>query len=190
MYKVVTLSNDAFMKKCHELAFLVTQDVVPETLVAIKNGGSYVGAALKEIWNISDEQYFEITLQRPSTKAKKGIFFKIICKLPTPILDLLRIAEATILSALHSKKKENFELSNDLLNRLTNSNGSILIVDDAIDSGATMFAIVSEVRKHVGNRCIKIAAITQTSSSPAIAADYALYQNHTLIRFPWSADKK
>ena len=67
---------------------------------------------------------------------------------------------------------------------------SILIVDDAVDSGKTLKTIVDEVRKKYLTAEIKTAVITVTTKQPIILPDYYLFYNHTLIRFPWSADSR
>lgn len=65
---------------------------------------------------------------------------------------------------------------------------NILIVDDAVDSGATLLAVVEAVRIDMPGAEVRSAVITQTTPSPVITPDYTLYNNRTLIRFPWSMD--
>ena len=67
---------------------------------------------------------------------------------------------------------------------------NILLVDDAIDSGATLNLIKEHIHKNYQNSNIKIAVITITTKEPIISADYYIYNNRTLIRFPWSNDIK
>ncbi len=67
---------------------------------------------------------------------------------------------------------------------------NILIIDDAIDSGDTLFAIAETLKKANGKATLRIAVMTETTEQPRIRADYSLYRNKTLIRFPWSNDYK
>ncbi len=67
---------------------------------------------------------------------------------------------------------------------------AILVIDDAIDSGDTLFAIVETLKKTNPNAKVETAVITETTHHPRIRANYTLYQNRTLIRFPWSSDYK
>ena len=43
---------------------------------------------------------------------------------------------------------------------------------------------------HYNNISIKIAVITVTTPHPIIDADFYLYHNRVLVRFPWSNDVK
>ncbi|MBC7799187.1 MAG: hypothetical protein H7Z10_01075, partial [Gemmatimonadaceae bacterium] len=65
---------------------------------------------------------------------------------------------------------------------------AVLIVDDAVDSGATLAAVLAEVRRLAppGAR-IETAAITVTTAAPIATPDHALF-NRQLCRFPWSMD--
>ena len=67
-------------------------------------------------------------------------------------------------------------------------NKKILIIDDAIDSGDTLSAIVETLKKTNPKAKVATAVLTETTKNPAIRADYTLYRNQTLIRFPWSND--
>ena len=66
----------------------------------------------------------------------------------------------------------------------------ILVIDDAIDSGDTLAAIVKTLRQTNPYVSVSIAVITETTRRPRIRANYTLYRNRTLIRFPWSNDYK
>ena len=65
----------------------------------------------------------------------------------------------------------------------------ILIIDDAVDSGKTLFVINQYIKSLDSKIKVKNAAITITQKSPLILPNYYLYKN-TLIRFPWSYDYK
>ena len=64
----------------------------------------------------------------------------------------------------------------------------VLIVDDAVDSGATMLAVAEALREANPEAEIRTAAITVTTPKPLITPDYSMYKD--LIRFPWSMDAK
>ena len=66
----------------------------------------------------------------------------------------------------------------------------ILVIDDAIDSGDTLFAIATTLKDMNPDARIDIAVMTETTRHPRIRANYTLYRNRTLIRFPWSNDYK
>lgn len=64
----------------------------------------------------------------------------------------------------------------------------MLLVDDAVDSGTTMLRVAEALR--CGNPEIELrtAVITVTTAAPLLRPDYTIYDDRTLIRFPWSMD--
>jgi len=66
---------------------------------------------------------------------------------------------------------------------------NILILDDAIDTGKTMFVIKNNLKKLFPNAAIKTAVVSWTIETSVVKPDYYLFKN-TLVRFPWSKDYK
>lgn len=64
----------------------------------------------------------------------------------------------------------------------------ILVVDDAVDSGATLRTVIATIRSTWPDAEIRSAVLTVTRSRPLILPDYTLYPRGTLLRFPWSLD--
>jgi hypoxanthine phosphoribosyltransferase len=64
----------------------------------------------------------------------------------------------------------------------------LLLVDDAVDSGVTLAAVMQRLKAACppGTE-IQSAAIVQTTPRPLLAPDHVLY-NGALCRFPWSFD--
>ncbi|MCL2597907.1 MAG: phosphoribosyltransferase, partial [Paludibacter sp.] len=91
------------------------------------------------------------------------------------------------------KKKEKINeigiLSNDLSFFENPQIKNVLLVDDAIDSGATIRDTEKFLKTKNENWHIKVAVITQTFAQPLRKADYQIY-NRVLVRFPWSNDFK
>ena len=115
--------------------------------------------------------------------------------LPYPLLDAMRIIEAVLLSlGRHAKGRADHTeamLPDGLISNLRKKESpEILIIDDAIDSGDTLSAIVESLRKTNPDTSITTAVMTETTLHPRVRADYTLYRNRTLIRFPWSNDYK
>ena len=67
---------------------------------------------------------------------------------------------------------------------------NVLVVDDAVDSGATLRNVISALMDISPNNVIKTAALTVTRKSPIVMPDYYLYHDRTLMRFPWSEDRR
>jgi len=63
-----------------------------------------------------------------------------------------------------------------------------LLVDDAVDTGNTLRAIMEFLRRRHGAALqLRSAVITVTSSRPVMIPDFALHRG-LVCRFPWSSD--
>lgn len=181
--RVLTLDNQKFVRHCKAL-----EDKCicfePDLIVGIANGGVRVAEKM-----FKTLPHCKILLQRPSTKVKNRRLFRYIAVLPAKVLDLMRMGESLLLQRFHPKKNVRVNLSQELKSTIAKAH-NILIVDDAVDSGVTLKAIVNAVRQAAPDSLIKSAVITVTTKSPVIMPDFYIYNNRTLIRFPWSKDKK
>ena len=88
------------------------------------------------------------------------------------------------------KREGKVELPNDIDQLLKSGKHNVLIVDDAIDTGATLKLIKETLEVKYPLTDTRIAVITVTSNHPLIDADYCLFHDRTLVRFPWSNDVK
>jgi len=177
--KVITLNPEAFDSACKRLEKSVAKSgFIPDMILSIRTGGLYVGESI-----FPDIPHTSVKLQRPSTKAKRPCLHKLLKILPRPILDRLRIAESLWLE----RKKQTKPRPSLILPQLTEVK-RILVVDDAVDSGFTLFTVMDAVKTARPDADIRSAVITQTTISPMIVPDYTLYNNQILIRFPWSMD--
>lgn len=111
-------------------------------------------------------------------------FFSFVRSLPLCVRNGLRIVEARMLSL----KKNKAIRQPDIDVSAFEGTKSILVVDDAVDSGATLQAVLNSLASLPGRPQIKSAVITTTTRHPLVNPDYTLYNNRTLIRFPWSKD--
>lgn len=196
-YKVKSLSPADFDKECERLESQVMADgFSPDCIIGIESGGRHVAERL-----FRDVPHLYTRLQRESTRLKSGrtgdILAGIFRIIPRWCLDRLRIYEAKKLSDAHHALLGDPERLQSVLEEKYNAvrlpdtedYRRILIVDDAIDSGMTMGAVLKRVRDICAVDCdVRTAVITVTDSSPIAKPDYALFDNNTLIRFPWSID--
>lgn len=199
MMRVKTLDRDSLENHASRLAAKVAFDMPSggyDVIVGIRRGGSVVCDALcRHIPKSAFRLRTDVSLQRPSTKRKTARSGAMLRKLPYSMLNLMRMAEALMLSVINRFSRDDslrhVELPESLTSVLeTQENPCILLIDDAIDSGRTI-SEVAEAFKKVNCRVrIKTAVITVTTTSPCFTADYYIYNNHTLIRFPWSDDYK
>ena len=196
--QVLTLDSAAFDHHAAKLAKMVEEDSADrfDAIVAVRRGGAFVcDAFCRHFPKSRYETRYDVTLQRPSTKRKTGTLSLILKRLPLPLLDLMRMGESIMLT-LRKKIKTSSETPSveipESLGHILNEIDSprILLIDDAIDSGDTLFAIAKTLRETNEKAIVRIAVMTETTSNPRIRADYSLYRNKTLIRFPWSNDYK
>lgn len=92
-----------------------------------------------------------------------------------------------LLGCNKSRRLPQVDIDKECINAIKASK-YILVVDDAVDSGNTLMAVKETIESLDSDVEIRTAAITVTTSAPAIIPDYYIYHNRTLIRFPWSKD--
>ncbi len=193
---VQTLDNNGLKEASFSLNTMIFNDFIPNIIIGIRSGGFIVAEIMAQSAK-HKPLLLAISRHRASTEKKnkiKGLksFLKL---LPYPITNQLRIWEHKKLTSKPvSKTIEFIPDTNELANLRgflkAKPESKILIVDDAVDSGETMKAVLDLVRKEADPSCIiKTAAITVTTDTPIIKPDYILY-NHVLCRFPWSFDFK
>ncbi len=185
--RVITLNNESLDNKIKELADMIASDFNPDLVIAIANGGCRIGATLSQRFGC---QCLNVKLQRPTTRFKSRIIPAILPKLPLFLKNFLRIAESVVLAHRHVDhdcvSKISFDTRFAIQTGLCVNN--ILVVDDAVDSGHTLRCITDAVCSEYPQAIVKSAVLTVTTKSPVISPDYYLFNNRTLIRFPWSSD--
>lgn len=179
--RVVTLDKTKFDRACITLQDLA-RDFRPDLIVGIATGGVEVANRI-----FKDIPHCNIYCSRVSTKIKSRhkFIFKIIRQLPIKIRNVMRMTEAIILRK-NSKSAE--PVISEISRKLISESRHILLVDDAIDSGHTMQKVISAINEIEGDREMKTAVITVTTRNPLVTPDFYLYNNITLIRFPWAKD--
>ena len=195
--QVITLSSQMLNLKSRELAGLVMQsEWNPDLVIGIKTGGLYVAGPLVVEFNKNSliPVYTTVSLSRPSTQKKKDFNIGwILKKIPYFVLDVLRNIEVFIIEHQKDKhynsKKEKDIPKTDELVQLIKKSKKILLVDDAIDTGSTVFALKNFISSIDVNIEVKIAVLTTTHKKPYIRADFSLY-SRVLLRCPWSEDYK
>lgn len=184
--KVITLNKDLFLIKCEELHQKI--NLKPDIVIGILNGGRFVCNTLIDKQNFNKN----IQLIKPNRynrlKKYRRIFKPLLKVLPYKVLDKFRIYESNksrrSMQALKLDELSNLKVNIDLR---VSSAQSILIVDDAIDTGRTMFIMKNNVQKLFPNAEIKTAVISWTIDTSFIVPDFYIFKN-TLVRFPWSLD--
>ena len=190
--EVITLNKKDFLKKFNELKHQI--NVEPDLVIGVLNGGRYLIDNLKSEKNYQSKLFKKIKLQRKGETLKEGLVFKCILRiLPYKVLDKLRIYESKKAKEM-LKRLDVVELSGEHFDfKLSTIQKelikTILIVDDAIDTGRTMFVIKNNLGKIFPDANIRVAVIAWTIETSIVQPDYYLFKN-VLVRYPWSKDYK
>ncbi|RNC86778.1 MAG: hypothetical protein ED556_04980 [Winogradskyella sp.] len=185
--KVITLHKNQFQERCIQLFSSISS--TPDLVVGILNGGGYILEEFKDHHKEEDIIYKTITLQRDSTKGikKSKLTQALLRLLPYSILNRLRISE-------HKKRTQSDlkSLSEDLsfeLNTKDKPIQSILILDDALDTGNTLNSVYNLLKSKFLQASIETAVVVWTNSESVIKPNYFVFKD-ILVRFHWSLDYK
>ena len=195
-YEVRTLDAYALREAAEKLMAMAEKDFSPNLLIGIRSGGYVVAEAMSE--SIGGRiLLLPITRQRPSTEKKKQSagFKEILARMPYLVTNRLRVLEHRLLTEWKPKApKPSFvpdpaeiaEISYQL--QQLGKDARILIIDDSVDSGATLLVVRDTIVALADEEAeVRTASVTITTPSPLIQPDFFLYQ-YVLCRFPWSFD--
>jgi len=195
--KVLTISTKQLQILSQQLLDKVQkEDFNPDMLIGVATGGVHVSRPMQQIleekaWR---GEYYEIKLQRASTRIKKKYALKSLFEiLPYALLNLLRLLESKVSEMLKSdtytpSKEKEIHFSYFCIRALSRAK-TLLLVDDAIDTGATLLAIKEAIYRINPEIEIKIAVFTVTHNHPYIYPEYSLF-DRVLLRCPWAEDYK
>lgn len=106
-------------------------------------------------------------------------------RLPRLVLDALRKVEAALLGM---RKPRPIDIAQVIIPAEIATGKRILVVDDAVDSGATLDGVVRALCVAAPEAEVRTAVVTVTTKHPLIVPDFVIFNDLTLIRFPWSMD--
>ncbi|WP_313385339.1 phosphoribosyltransferase family protein [Chishuiella sp.] len=161
-------------------------------VIGIKEGGmplAEIVAQKLQSYTSEKVDLVGVICQRSSTKIKKNKRTRFILKkglniLPELLLNKLRVLEHSILINNKDLHRDIF-IPNDIDYLKYDK---ILIVDDAVDSGATLKKVLEGINKYINSDInITTLSVVVTDTKASIIPDYYLYSD-VLIRFPWSLD--
>lgn len=192
--RVQSLTGELFAGACAELQRLVDARFLPTLLIGIRTGGYAVALAMQS--SVSRNlPVAPLTCRRATTRTKASVpgLSAVLTRLPLPVLDQLRRLEHRLLTGRKRPPggrvldvAEEAALHAQLASLPAGS--SVVAVDDAVDSGATLATVMAFARAAAPpGVTVHSAAITVTLDEPIVRPDVALYQG-VLCRFPWSFD--
>jgi len=193
--RVRTLDREAFDAACARLMQHVLQDCQPDLLIGIRTGGLVVAEAMARTVG-QKPIVMPLTSRRGSTGAKARVKFlpALLTMLPGRLVDGLRILEHRLLTPRRRAQGAQAQFVDPteaaaICDRLAGlPPGRVaVVVDDAVDSGVTLAAVLQVLRSGTPSAEFRSAAITVTAEHPLAKPDYALIHGE-LCRFPWSFD--
>jgi len=189
--KLITLNKEAFEKACDELISKI--DVQPDMVVGILNGGGYVVDVVKKKDAFELAQFESVKLQRLEKIKNKPAFMFLLKHLPYAILNKLRAYESKkaqeSIASLDKNELAEYKIDLKINANLEKPIRTVLIIDDAIDTGRTLFVIKLNLMKLFPEATIKSAVISWTIESSIVKPDYYIFKK-ILVRYPWSKDYK
>lgn len=181
----IELSLENIIKESKLLANQIKPDYTPDLIIYIASGGFLIG---KTISNSFDCKMIGIDAVRPGNKFKK-ILSPVLKHIPYQILNLARMLEIkSDTYKIKSERQVKFHDKGDSQDLTDTKN--ILIVDDSVDTGYSVKAVIESVRTRFPNAQIKTAALNVWDKSKyVINVDYCLFRD-TIMRTPMSKDSK
>jgi hypoxanthine phosphoribosyltransferase len=192
---VVTLNAADFDAACADLLRLAEHDYAPTLLIGIRTGGLVVAESMARTASAS-LPVLPLTCRRAATQAKTKIplLGRALSALPRPVTDSLRKAELRLSAGRRRSRRPQQQPDAGeaaaIAARVHAAGGTerLLVVDDAVDSGVTLAAVLSTLASLCpAGTPIRSAVITVTLEGPIAQPDYALHRG-VLCRFPWSFD--
>jgi hypoxanthine phosphoribosyltransferase len=199
---VRTVGRRDFKDGCGQLWDIAQRSVRPNLVVGIRSGGWWVAEEMKAVRSPPGVLFLPLTARRPSSdvKGKSGLFKLILKILPYFILDFLRLVEYYALTlprcrtvARHGAGEGRSLDPEEMAAIRTAVAGlpaasQVLVVDDSLDSGATLASVIETLRAMLpADAQVRTAVYTVLGPAPIVAADFYLYRSIN-CRFPWSYD--
>lgn len=191
--KVITLNSTDFDSQVSRLANTLPENV--DLIISVLTGGGYLVDSLVRQGYYQKVNKVFVKLQRKNTKKKENKFLRFILRiLPYPVLNFLRSMESAKVRKSIARMKASDLHSRNLIVGLKDENimdcKTILILDDAIDTGKTAYIVKNELQELLKKEAnIFVAVISWTIPESILKPNYYLYTK-VLVRFPWSKDYK
>ena len=167
--------------------------LAPDGIIGIASGGLRCAEKLRRSTEVP---ILSCAMRRPGTRTKaRGVIPRMLAALPYGASNWARRIEDGILArrADHAPSSLATEQLRDDVSDITREVTAgrlrhLVVIDDAVDSGATLSCVMQTLRAALPfGTLLTTAVITKTRSQAAHEPDVILHRN-TLCRFPWSFD--
>jgi Phosphoribosyl transferase domain len=202
MIRVRTVGRREFSENCGRLWDLAERTFPPQLVIGIRAGGWWVAEEMRRTRHPAGVVFVPLTCRRPTSdvKGKSRLFLFTLKVLPYFALNALRLIEYYALTlprcravsrngAGEPRAADAAELEAIRSAAATLPPGArVLVVDDSLDSGATLAGVLDSLRGVLpADAVLRTAAFTVLGPAPIVEADYFLYRRIN-FRFPWSYD--
>jgi uncharacterized protein len=127
-----------------------------------------------------------VVCRRPSSDNRlKKLLVKFARRLPGPVRDLLRSLEHTVLMSCEPRKREVSFSHDDVAGIMPFR--KIVVLDDAIDTGATIQSVIDALRGAGYRGKIITVVFAWTNPKSRIKPDF-WFKESVLVKFPWSRE--
>ena len=180
--KVMDVDLDLLKTMSIDLATKIeTQGYIPEHILYVERAGILIAYEMSKCFN---RPVSGITSSRSGNDFKSSLK-SILRLLPRFITHFLRRLELG--SSIHNVNSKRRVVCQK---PLPPENKKILVVDDALDTGHSMVAVLNWLERHDYDMSfVKTAVLTTTGKIHHIPASYTLLDN-TICAFPWSYDSR
>ena len=189
MQKMIRIAADQLESECSKLyRKVLASGFHPTAIVGIPTAGRFVMDAMRAEAGDS-VLMLEAAAKRPTTTdAKKSSTVKqVASRLPTSIQRLLRALELHLVTKRLPRARTVVISDANRASLLGLSAARLLVVDDSVDTGATLEAVVKELRRIRPDADVKTAALAVSLPKLRVPVDFVLH-NDVLIQGPWSVD--
>lgn len=182
----ISITYEELKNKSSQWANDILKAYTPDLVIYVAKAGFPIALELSKEMNV---KMIGVETVREKVNKLKDLVAPIARKMPNFIRHILITIE--LKSGVHEKNsKRVVRLIDSVSEGLILNTKKILIVDDSVDTGASIVAVVDCLKDIFIGAEIKCAALNAWDKSKAmVETDFALYRN-TVIKAPMSKDSK
>ena len=184
--KYIGLSLEELKAQSNDWAQVIELKYKPDLIIYVAKAGFLIAYEFSKRMKVP---MIGIETVREKGSRIKDYAAPIVRKMPDFIRNLLITAE--LKSGIHKRNnKRNVRFLDNCSDEQYKSVQKILVVDDSVDTGASIVAVNQHIKRQFPNADIKTAGFNVwDSSKKLVVIDFILYKN-TVIKTPMSKDSE